>query len=136
MPAININIYLPELHTVLFNTVNDVNTATPVPQVPGTGKPVNINLSDNVYYLNNDNTNINGWLYIMQPDDIDRTQMWIHDDNSNTWRQFMAYSDCIESVGTVTDNNSSVYNAYRYGYYDEDLEQWINTSRNLSFNLV
>lgn len=126
----------PHSRSVLFNTVDNVNTAAPVPQTPGGSKAANAYLQNEVYYLNSNSDNINGWLYIGQPYNIDVTAMYIYDDSSRTWRSFTGYADCIEYVSTVTDSNQQVYYKYRYGYFDDDVQQWLDTARNLSFNLI
>ena len=139
MPTINTNMYVPprpHSRSVLFNTVDNVNTAAPVPQTPGGSKAANTYLRDEVYYLNSNEDDMNGYLYIGQPYNIDRTAMYIYDDFSTSWQPFVAYTDCIEYISTITDSNQQVYYKYRYGLYDDDVHDWINTSRNLSFNLV
>lgn len=144
MPAINRISYVvtaiqPELPIIVyFNTAKilDHESAVQVPTQPHADKSINDNLQGTTYYLNNDNVDTNGYVFVPRPYTIDITHSYIYDDNSSSWRPFLAYSDCFETLNETATLDGQTYNIYRYGYYDEDYEAWRNTARNINFKLI
>lgn len=141
MPSLNHIKYIPDTdvsYFVLFNTVDDVDTATVVPTHPGINMAANVvsGIDGPWYYINNENIMTNGYIYTRTPYCIDSSKVYGYDDNTNTWSLFMSLSDCLQPDGNALSQESVSYFKYRYGYHDNEMDTWENTQRKICFPLA
>lgn len=138
MPAINIPMLVDiGLPLVLFHAgANDIDLATPVDTtiIPGkfsTGLPS----LDGRYFLNQNNAEISGYLYIPQPYTLNTSNVYIYNDNGQNWGPYLNTAATFALEASPATKNGLTYNVYKFGENDEDWG-WIATTVNVSFTLA
>ena len=137
MPAINIPMLVDiGFPRVLFaEGINDIDIAVPVDTTIKPGKTTDgLPSLDGRYYLNQDNDEIIGYLYIPQPSSLDILKIFIYNDNAQKWSKYLTPQKTFHSEGTVVKDGNT-YNVYKFGENDEDFG-WVATTINVSFTLA